>query len=66
MNEHWRAKNARLYRDALSKALCSLGFAAKHATHGFRAMLRTLGRERLGIDSDILEAQLAHAKRGEV
>jgi hypothetical protein len=29
-------------------------------------MLRTAGRERLGIDSDILEAQLAHAKRGTV
>ena len=47
-------------------ALRSLGLEDKHATHGFRAMLRTLGRERLGIDTDILEAQLAHAKRGEV
>jgi len=38
----------------------------KHATHGFRGMLRTVGRERLGIDIDVLEAQLAHAKRGDV
>jgi hypothetical protein len=29
-------------------------------------MLRTVGRERLGIDIDVLEAQLAHAKRGDV
>jgi integrase len=43
-----------------------MGFAKSHSTHGFRAALRTLGRERLGIDSDILEAQLGHAKRGDV
>lgn len=61
-----RQSTPHLHRDALSKALRSMGFAGKHATHGFRAMLRTLGRERLGIDSDILESQLAHAKRGEV
>lgn len=61
-----RQKTPHLHRDALSKALREMGFSGRHATHGFRAMLRTLGRERLGIDSDILEAQLAHAKRGEV
>jgi len=61
-----RQKTPHLHRDALSKALRSMGFSGRHATHGFRAMLRTLGRERLGIDSEILEAQLAHAKRGEV
>jgi integrase len=55
-----------LHRDSLSKALRALGFAKSHSTHGFRAALRTLGRERLGIDSDILEAQLGHAKRGDV
>jgi len=43
-----------------------MGFQGKHATHGFRGMLRTFARERLGIDPDILEAQLAHAKRGAV
>ena len=37
-----------------------------HATHGFRAMLRTVARERLGVDMDVLEAQLAHAKKGDV
>lgn len=61
-----RQNTPHLHRDALSKALRLMGFAGKHATHGFRGMLRTAGRERLGIDSDVLEAQLAHAKRGAV
>ncbi|MGF6920690.1 tyrosine-type recombinase/integrase [Paraburkholderia sp. 40] len=61
-----RQKTPHLHRDALSKALREMGFQGKHATHGFRGMLRTVGRERLGIDIDILEAQLAHAKRGDV
>ncbi|HET8898344.1 MAG TPA: integrase [Rhodanobacteraceae bacterium] len=43
-----------------------IGFQDRHATHGFRAMLRTMARERLAVDMDVLEAQLAHAKRGEV
>lgn len=61
-----RQKSPHLSRDSLSKALRGMGFADRHATHGFRAMLRTLGRERLEIDADVLEAQLAHAKKGEV
>ncbi|KWF32672.1 integrase [Burkholderia diffusa] len=61
-----RQKTPHLHRDALSKALREMGFKGKHATHGFRGMLRTVGRERLGIDIDVLEAQLAHAKRGDV
>ena len=43
-----------------------MGFQGKHATHGFRGTLRTMARERLSVDIDILEAQLAHAKRGDV
>ena len=43
-----------------------MGFAGTHAAHGLRSMLRTAGRERLGLDTDVLEAQLAHAKRGNV
>lgn len=58
--------NEHMHRDALSKALRSMGFQGRHATHGFRAMLRTVARERLKIDVDVLEAQLAHAKKGEV
>lgn len=61
-----RQTTPHLHRDALSAALRRMGFQGRHATHGFRAMLRTMARERLGIDLDILEAQLAHAKRGEV
>lgn len=61
-----RQKTPHLHRDALSNALRRMGFAGKHATHGFRSMLRTAGRERLGLDTDVLEAQLAHAKKGNV
>jgi len=58
--------NEHMHRDALSKALRTMGFQGRHATHGFRAMLRTVAREQLKIDVDVLEAQLAHAKKGEV
>lgn len=61
-----RQKTPHLHRDALSKALRQMGFQGKHAAHGFRGMLRTVGRERLGMDLDVLEAQLAHAKRGDI
>lgn len=61
-----RQGNSHLHRDALSRALRIMGFQGRHATHGFRGMLRTVARERLGIDPDILEAQLAHAKKGDV
>lgn len=58
--------NPHLHRDALSKALRDMGFRGKHVPHGFRAMLRTVAREKLKIDIDVLEAQLAHAKKDEV
>ncbi|OZI71378.1 tyrosine-type recombinase/integrase [Bordetella genomosp. 12] len=58
--------NPHLHRDALSKALRDMGFQGQHATHGFRAMLRTVARERLKIDIDVLEAQLAHAKADDI
>jgi integrase len=58
-----KMRNAHLHRDALSRALRLMGFAGVHSTHGFRAMLRTVARERLRVDFDVLEAQLAHAKR---
>ncbi|HEX7370127.1 MAG TPA: integrase arm-type DNA-binding domain-containing protein [Rhodanobacteraceae bacterium] len=61
-----RQTTPHLHRDALSAALRRMGFQGRHATHGFRAMLRTMARERLSVDMDVLEAQLAHAKRGEV
>lgn len=58
-----RQKTLHLHRDALSKPLREMGFKGKHATHGFRGMLRTVGRERLGIDIDVLEAHEATYKR---
>ncbi len=61
-----RQKTPHLHRDALSSALRRMGLQGEHAAHGFRAMFRTLARERLGIAADVLEAQLAHAKQGEV
>lgn len=61
-----KQKTPHLHRDALSKALREMGFQGRHATHGFRGTLRTMARERLSIDIDVLEAQLAHAKRGDV
>lgn len=61
-----KQKTPHLTRDALSKALRQMGFQGKHATHGFRGTLRTMARERLNVDIDVLEAQLAHAKKGDV
>lgn len=61
-----KLKNPHLHRDALSRALRLMGFAGEHSPHGFRAMLRTIARERLRIDFDVLEAQLAHAKRDQI
>lgn len=61
-----KRNNPHLHRDALSKALRDLGFRGQHATHGFRAMLRTVAREKLKTDIDVLEAQLAHAKKDEI
>jgi integrase len=61
-----RQRTPHITRDALSLALRKLGFQGRHAPHGFRGMLRTVARERLRVDPDILEAQLAHAKKGDV
>lgn len=58
--------NKHINRDSLSKVLRENGLRDKTVTHGFRATLRTIARERLHIDSDVLEAQIAHAKKGEV
>lgn len=38
----------------------------KTVTHGFRATFRTIARERLRIAPDVLGAQIAHTKKGEV
>jgi integrase len=61
-----RQRNEHLTRDALSKALRDAGLKGIQTPHGLRATLRTVARERLGVAGDVLEAQLAHAKRGQV
>ncbi|MDO8895307.1 integrase arm-type DNA-binding domain-containing protein [Nitrosomonas sp.] len=58
--------NQHIHRDSLSKVLRENGLRNVTVTHGFRATFRTVARERLRIAPDILEAQLAHAKKGEV
>jgi len=50
-----------MHRDTLSKALRTSGLQGRHVPHGFRASFRTLAREELDIDIDVLEAQLAHS-----
>lgn len=55
-----------IHRDSLSKVLRENGLRGITVTHGFRATFRTIGRERLRADSDVLEAQLAHAKKDEI
>lgn len=59
-------RNRHLTRDTLSKALRDAGLRGKQTPHGLRATLRTVARERLGVSADVLEAQIAHAKKGEV
>lgn len=46
-------------------ALRRMGYSNDEMTaHGFRAMARTMMKERLNIDPEYIEAQLAHAKAG--
>lgn len=52
-----------MHRDTLSSALREKGLRGVTVTHGFRATFRTIARERLRADADVLEAQLAHAKK---
>lgn len=48
--------------NTVRSALRRLGYANDEMTaHGFRATARTLAAERLGIDPQVIEAQLAHA-----
>lgn len=61
-----RQKTPHINRDTLSKALRDVGLRGLLTTHGVRAAFRTIARERLRADADVLEAALAHAKRGQV
>jgi integrase len=55
-----------IHRDSLSKVLRENGLQGVTVTHGFRATFRTIARERLRAVPDVLEAQLAHAKKDEI
>ena len=52
--------------NAINVAMRRLGIdtQAELTGHGFRAMARTILRERLGYDSEWIEAQLSHRKKG--
>jgi integrase len=51
--------------NTVNTALRRLGYDKDTATaHGFRAMARTLMVERLNVNPDVIEAQLAHGKSG--
>ncbi len=51
--------------NTINAALKRLDFGEVHVTHGFRAMARTMIAERMtGIDENVVEAQLAHGKKG--
>lgn len=51
---------------AINAALRRLGIDTKEVLtgHGFRAMARTILRERLKFDTEVIECQLSHAKKG--
>lgn len=59
-------KKRHMHRDSLSKILRESGLRGVTVTHGFRATLRTIAREKFRVDADVLEAQLAHAKKDEI
>ena len=49
----------------LRAALRRMGYSNDEMTpHGFRAMARTIMVERLNVNPDVIEAQLAHGKSG--
>lgn len=45
---------------AVNAALHGMGYAGRHTWHGYRATGRTLLREELHYEPDVIEAQLAH------
>lgn len=57
-----RTPSRPMSENGVLSALRRMGFEKDEASgHGFRAMARTLLAERLGVDDNIIEAQLAHA-----
>jgi integrase len=60
-----RGKDRCMSQNTMNKALKIMGFSTtKEITaHGFRAVARTLARQELGFDEDLLELQLDHTVR---
>jgi integrase len=59
-----RGKNQCISENTLNIALKDLGYGSDRQTpHGFRATARTILAEVLEVDTNIIEAQLAHAVR---
>lgn len=58
--------NKSISENTINVALRRLGINTKDELtgHGFRAMARTMLRERLKVESEIIECQLSHVKRG--
>lgn len=64
-----RSEKTRYISDnTVNAALRAMGYSTQDdiTGHGFRAMARTLIRERLGYDPDVIEAHLAHASKEEL
>lgn len=49
-----------LSEGTLTPHLNNMGFKNRHSPHGFRAMARTLIREQLKVDGEVIEKQLSH------
>lgn len=65
LNTDWIFPSQAKFRNPMSdgtvnKAIQRLGFGDQTKAHGFRALARTLIRERLKYDSEVIERQLAH------
>lgn len=53
-------------RDALSKAIRSMGFQGRHTAHGFRSLAMTTLLEKLNYPFHVIDCQLGHGKRNQL
>lgn len=59
----FRDPNRAMSEAAVNAALHGMGYAGRHTWHGYRATGRTLLREELHYEPDVIEAQLAHTSQ---
>lgn len=57
----FRDLRAPMSEAGVNAALHAMGYAGRQSWHGFRATGRTILREQLGFDVDVIETQLAHS-----